>query len=309
MYCDYCQSDFCSCSRESLNSQAQGQLMAWGTIALLCAIFIVFVAFGVSAYKILSAPKQFDPYTGKLKITSLEWLYLSPLCVGFSGYAVMMALGFLLGGADDSVLIIPAVIFILGMLLSLITFVGKNWKPLVETIGDKSYFSVEKKWSTVGLAVITLITLLPAPLVAAAIAARKAKASYESYVASREIIDAERPNFDRWTGTYKLITRNDSTLFAVSKSSSNDTLLLRTVAADSSKKSRRSESDCLLVPIKSKYPGSHYRYENCISEDGKPSPLASASFKESKDGTVTMHFYYSDESNGSVLGDDLEKIK
>ncbi len=101
MYCDYCQSDFCRCSRESLNNQTQGQLMVWGTIALLCAIFIVAVAFGVSAYKILSAPKQFDPYTGKLKIAGLEWLYLSPLCVGFSSYAVMMALGFLLGGADN----------------------------------------------------------------------------------------------------------------------------------------------------------------------------------------------------------------
>ncbi len=105
-----------------------------------------------------------------------------------------------------------------------------------------------------------------------------------------------------------MYTQKDPTTVIIKKAVSGDALQFGVQSADTSKKPGRklNDDECLLVPAKSNFP-SYYRLENCIV-GGKPSPLAAVSFKL-ENGATRMHFFYRDDSSGTLLGDDLQKIE
>lgn len=319
MNCIQCGDGFCTCSNDAAWIQTQGTLFAWFLIAALCAIFIVFVAFGVSSYKILNAPKAFDQQTGRMKYAGIEWLYLSPLCVGASAYLITIGLSLFFYfvssqrerasvQVESIFLIIPTAVFVVGVLVTLASFIGKNWKPIVETIKERSFFAPDRKWSSVGIIVILVIAALPIPIVAFDIAIMQIKAVQAASAEKRQLADAERPRFDQWVGQYKMSTRNDPAIVTIKKADSGDALLYRVESADGAKSSDNLSDDvCQLIPTRSRVQ-SYFSLENCLV-NGKPSTLQGVSFKETKDGGVMMHFTYRFGTKGSVLGDNLRKIE
>ena len=144
--------------------------MAYAFFAVLGAIFIVFVAFGVSAFQIANSKKIYNQQTGKSTLTGLQWLYLSPLCVGFSAFLVAIALSLFVqftpfkmqgtNGGTFAQIVLPMIVFSVGMLLTLLTFAITNWKLISNSIKEKSYFLADNKQASLGILAVSAITVL-----------------------------------------------------------------------------------------------------------------------------------------------------
>lgn len=188
----------CDCNAGTLDPQTTGTLIAYAFIATICAIFIVFVAFGVAAFQIIKAKKLYNQQTGKSTITGLTWLYLSPLSVGLSAFLVAFAASlfvqftpFELQGNYPGMMmqiVIPMVIFSAGMIITLITFIIKNWAIISSIIKESTYLHSENKQTSFGIAAILLITLMsiPASVIAASVFKVQGNIKFNNRLSFRE---------------------------------------------------------------------------------------------------------------------------
>lgn len=310
MICSYNDSQcvnqgYCNCRQDNTSEAAVGL----GGLLIMLVVGIV-ASFLYPAIKILrSQPEQ--ETNGETKFVGALWLFLSPLFGFLSNmlYQVVFAIGACGVSATQSR--IAGSIYVVGMLLiylmaiglALLTFLFKNWQTIKLFFTEPETRNGNKTLTMAGAGIMALlIGLASLGIVAAATGgyfSRRAEINAETN-RQEKIISADVTNYDNYIGKYKLITREDDTVFQVVRSDDGDGLRL----------SRYDEKDggitdrkgCLLMP-KLEGDAVYYAVSECLV-DGKPSPLTKVYFEIRKTRTM-MGFVY----NVRTSGDELEKIR
>lgn len=294
----------CNCRPGNTSEAAVGLggLVIWLLVGIVAS-------FLYPAIKILRSPQNYEA-NGAPQFAGTVWLFLSPP-FGFLShtlYQILFAAGACALDATQSKItgavyaVGMFVIYILAMGLALLAFLFRNWKT-INLFFDKPETRTGNKTLTIaGAGVMTLLILFAGLGIAAA-----ATGGYFSHrtdvLAETErqekIISDDTANYDRYVGRYKLITRDDDTLFRIMKSDDGRNLRL---IRETGKEVTGGKSGCLLTP-KLEGDAIYYAVSECVI-DGKPSALAKVYFEIRKTRTV-MSFTY----NVRAAGDELEQIK
>ena len=295
---------YCNCRRDDTAEAAVGL----GGLLLMLVAGIV-ASFLYPAIKILRSPPEWEA-NGEMKFAGTLWLFLSPLFGFLSNmlYQIVFAVGAcsLDGERSRVAASIYAIgiflIYLLAISLALLAFVFKNWLTMKMFFTKPETRNGNKTLTMAGAGVMALLIAFAGLGIIAA-----ATGGYSSHRADvnaenerqEELISADTVNYDSYAGKYKLITREDSTLFQVTKNADGKNLRLKTNAGEAE---TNGEAGCLLTP---QLEGNsvYYGVSECVV-DGKPSPLAKVYFEIRKTRTV-MGFVY----NVRASGDELEKIK
>lgn len=299
------QQGYCNCHRDSTPEAAAGL----GGLLVMMVVGIV-ASFLYPAIKILRSNTDYEA-NGTPKFSGTLWLFLSPVFGFLSNmlYQIVFAVGACAANAlqskvANSIYIIGMfIIYILAMGLALIAFLFENWHAIKLFFTKPETRTGNKTATLAGAGVMALLIAFAGVGIAAAAAngyfARQADIQAANDQQNK-LIATDTANYDSYIGKYKLITRDDETIFQVVKS--DDGKNLRLTMDTGKANGANGKSGCLLTP---KTGGSsvYYAVSECIV-DGKPSPLARIYFEVQKSRTV-MDFTYNIRANG----DTLEKIK
>ncbi len=299
------QQGYCNCHRDSTPEAAAGL----GGLLIMMIVGIV-ASFLYPAIKILRSNTDYEA-NGTPKFSGTLWLFLSPVFGFLSNmlYQIVFAVGACAANAERSkvagsiYLIGMFAIYILAIGLALIAFLFRN-RESVKLFFTKPEARTSNKTLTIAGAgvMVLLIAFAGVGIAAAAVNGYFSRQADIQAVSDQQnkLIAADTANFDSYVGKYKLITRDDDTLFQIAKSDDEKNLRL---TMDTGKANGASgKTGCLLSP-KTEGSSVYYAVSECLV-NGKPSPLARVYFEIQKSRTV-MDFVYNVRSNS----DTLEKIK
>ncbi len=301
---------YCNCRRDDTAEAAVGL----GGLLLMLVVGIV-ASFLYPAIKILRSEIEYEA-NGATKFAGSSWLFLSPVFGFLSNvlYQIVFAAGACAAGGLQSKIITGTVytlgvfgIYALSISLAVISFAFKNRQVIKSFFAEPETRTSGKTLMMIGAGVMVLLVgFAGLGIVAAATNgyfSRRAEVNAETE-RQEKLISSDAANHDAYVGKYKLITREDDTIFQVVKSSDGKGLRLSRLDGKNNGKNSgiTGENACLLTP---QLEGNSvfYAVTEC-TVDGKPSPLAKVYFEIRKTRTV-MGFVY----NVRASGDDLEKIE